>query len=268
MKRLQHVLLLTLCLAIGSMCLTGCGGKKAAGNDATGVITVANSPDEVAAGDESKTPLAQVSDFTFDFETLTYTFTGVENAEFYYIRTYPVVDGQEGNSATFQSEKLEAEDGNTYSGTITGETLLAGDYAAHLVASGTGFASSDVQTAGTSTLLATATLSATWNTGDEGDATVSADIVITAGDNLAKSFTLVVTNEGGSEVYKNAAAVAGTVNLTAADLGAETLTVDDIYNVTVTVNQVPGYRLPAEGTTTQIAQARRFGGPGGPGGPG
>ncbi len=87
MKRLQHALLLTLCLAIGSMCLTGCGGKKAAGNDATGVITVANSPDEVAAGDESKTPLAQVSDFTFDFETLTYTFTGVENAEFYYIRT-------------------------------------------------------------------------------------------------------------------------------------------------------------------------------------
>ncbi len=268
MKWLKHALLLALCLTMGFTCLAGCGEKKTTDNDSTGVITVANSPEEDATGGENKTPLDQVSDFTFDFETLTYTFTGVENAEFYYIRTYPVVDGQESNSASFQSEKIEANDSNTYSGTVAGEILLAGDYVAHLVSSGAGYASSDAQTSGTSTLLAAAEVSATWNAGEGESPIVTADVTITAGDDLTKSFTLVVTNEAGNEVYKNAAAVAGAVNLTAADLGVDALTVDDVYNVTVTVNAVSGYRLPAEGTTAQIAQARRFGGPGGPGGPG
>lgn len=261
MKWLKNALLLALCLAVSLTCLAGCGEKKTTENDATGVITVANSHEEDASGDENKTPLTQVSDFTFDFENLTYSFTGVENAEFYYIRTYPVTDGQEGNSATFQSEKIEAGEGNTYSGTVSGETLLAGDYVAHVVASGAGYASSDAQISGTSTLLAAATVSATWNTGEDETPVVTADITITAGDDLTKSFTLTVTNEAGSEVYKNAAATAGAVNLTAADLGADVLTVEDVYNVTVTVNEVAGYRLPAEGTTAQIAEARRFGGP-------
>lgn len=258
MKWLKHALLLALSLAMGLMCLAGCGEKKTTDNESGGIITVANSPEEDTADDENKTPLAQVSDFTFDVETMTYSFTGVENAEFYYIRAYPVADGQESNSASFQSEKIVANESNAYSGTVEGERLLAGDYVAHVVASGAGYASSDAQTGGTSTLLAAATVSAAWNTGEDEAAVVTADITITAGDDLTKTFTLAVTNEAGSEVYKNAAATAGTVNLTAADLGAETLTTDDVYNVTVTVNEISGYRLPAEGTTTQIAQARRF----------
>ena len=172
-----------------------------------------------------------------------------------------MVDGKEGNSATFQSEKIEVNDISTYSGTVEGETLLAGDYVAHVVASGAGYASSDAQTSGTSTLLAATAVSAAWNAGEGETPVVTADITITAGDDLTKSFTLTVTNEAGNEVYKNAAATAGAVNLTAADLGADVLAVGDVYNVTVTVNEVSGYRLPAEGTTTQIAEARRFGGP-------
>lgn len=265
MKRLKNALSLALCLTAALLCLVGCNEKKTSDNASGGVITVANSPDEIDTGNENKTPLGEVSGFTFDFETLDYAFTGVEHAEFYYIRAYAVVDGQESNSASFQSEKIEANDSNAYSGTIEGETLLAGEYIAHVVASGTGYASSDVQTGGTSTLLASAGLSAAWNTGEEENAAVSADITITAGDDLTKSFTLVVTNEAGDEVYRNASAEAGTINLTAADLGVEALTVDDVYSVTVTVNEVAGYRLPTEGTTAQITQARRFGGPGGPG---
>ena len=258
MKRFQNALLLVLCLAVGLTSLAGCEEEKTASNESGGVITVANSPEEDAVGGGDKTPLTPVSDFTFDFETLNYSFTGVENAEFYYIRAYPVVDGQESNSASFQSEKIEANESNAYSGAVEGESLLAGDYVAHVVASGVGYASSDVQTSGSSTLLAAAAVNAAWNTSEDETPVVTADITITAGDGIAKSFTLVVTDEAGSEVYKNAAASAGTVSLTAADLGAEALTTDDVYNVTVTVNEVAGYRLPAGGTTVQITQPRRF----------
>ena len=112
--------------------------------DDSNVIIVANSPDEAAGYDEDKEPLGEASDFTFDFETLDYSFTGAENAEFYYIKVFPVTDGKESNSASFQSEKIDANEENKYSGTIAGEILLAGDYKAHVVASAAGYSSSDI----------------------------------------------------------------------------------------------------------------------------
>ena len=82
---------------------------------------------------------------------------------------------------------------------------------------------------------------------------VTADISITAaGEAVTKNYTLVVTNESGAEVGPN--------NLTAQDFGVDELSTEDVYNVTVTVNQVSGYKVPAEGVTTQIAE-RRFGPP-------
>ena len=272
------ILALTLCLTA----LAGCssGGSNSNGDDGSGIIVVANSPDEAVDNDGDKEPLGEASGFTFDFESLDYAFTGTDNAEFYYIKVYPVVNGEESNSASFQSDKIDANDSNSYSGTIEGETLLAGDYIAHVVASASGYKSSDIQTSGTSTLLAEPSVTANWNTGESGgmmmpgmeaepattdepaeEAPVTADITITPGDDITSSFTLVVMNEAGEEVYRNNNATAEPINLTAADLGADELTTEDVYTVTVTVNPVPGYTLPAEETTTQITERMMFGPP-------
>lgn len=230
MKTIKKVLALTLCAALGLALLTGCGsgGNAETGSD-SGIITVANSPEEVSTDDTDKTPLGEASDFTFDFEKLEYSFTGVENAEFYYIKVFPVVNGEEGNSASFQSDKIRADDTNSYSGTIEGQTLLAGDYIAHVVASGAGYSSSDIQTSGSSTLLASPNVTANWNTGSDEDPAVTVDITITPGDALTTSFTLTITDESGSTVYSDANATSDPINLTASDLGVETLTVEDVY---------------------------------------
>ena len=223
------------------------------------VIIVANSPEEAAGNDEDKEPLGEASDFTFDFETLDYSFTGVEEAEFYYIKVFPVVDGEESKSASFQSEKIDANADNQYSGTIEDEILLAGDYRAHVVAFAAGYSSSEIEVDGTSTLLAIPSLSANWDTEDEND--VKVKITITPGDELTETFTLTVKNESGETVYTDEKAEAGEIVLTAKDLGVETLTTEDIYSVAVSDNEVDGYNLPVENeVSADITEARGFGG--------
>lgn len=278
MKRTKKILALLLSAPLLLALLAGCGtGSKPGPNNANpSVISVANSPDSAAAGG-NRAPLGRAGGFTLDFETLEYSFTGVENAEFYYIKVYPVENGKESNSASFQSDKISAGSSNSYSGAIEGQTLLAGDYIAHLVASAAGYSSSDVQVSGASKMQGNPTLSATWNTGNSGGfpgmpgpaetaasdepVPVTVDLSITAAaETVTKSYTLVVTNESGAEVYRDDAAQAGSVNLTAADFGVEELSAEDVYTVTVTVNPVSGYKAPAQGVTAQIAE-RRFGGP-------
>lgn len=277
MKRTTKLLALLLSAALLLTLLAACDGGSASNPNQGegGIITVANSPDGVT-NDQNRTPLGEVSGFTFDFETLAYSFTGAENAEFYYIRVFPVVNGAEGNSASFQSDKIDANSANAYSGTIEGQALLAGDYIAHVVASASGYSSSDVQVSGTSLMQGNPTVSATWNTGSSGGfgsseepspdpsdepVPVTADISITAADEtITKSYTLTVTNEAGTEVYRNDNVEAGSINLTAEDFGVADLATIDVYNVTVTVNQESGYKAPAEGVTVQIAE-RRFGPP-------
>lgn len=275
MKRTKKLLALLLSAALLLTLLAACdsGSKPGPNNGDSTVISVANSPDGVT-NDENRTPLGEAGGFTFDFETLEYSFTGADNAEFYYIRVFPVVDGKEANSASFQSDKIDADSSNSYSGVIEGQSLLAGDYAAHVVASAAGYSSSDIQVSGSSAMQGNPTLSATWNTGSSGGfpgmpggneesssgepVPVTADISITAaGEAVTKNYTLVVTNESGAEVYRNNSAEAGSINLTAQDFGVDELSTEDVYNVTVTVNQVSGYKVPAEGVTAQIAE-RRF----------
>ena len=228
--------------------------------DDSNVIIVANSPDEAAGYDEDKEPLGEASDFTFDFETLDYSFTGAENAEFYYIKVFPVTDGKESNSASFQSETIDANEENKYSGTIAGEILLAGDYKAHVVASAAGYSSSDIEVDGTSTLLAAPSVSANWDTEDEND--VKVKITITAGDELTETFTLTVKNETGEAVYTDEEVEAGEIILTAKDLGADALAIEDVYSVTVSDNEVEGYKLPVENEiSADVTEARGFGGP-------
>lgn len=277
MKRIKKLsaLLLSATLLLSLLAACDSGSKPNTNNGDPSVISVANSPDGVT-NDQNRTPLGEASGFTFDFETLEYSFTGADNAEFYYIRVFPVTGGKEANSASFQSDKIDADSSNSYSGVIEGQALLAGDYVAHVVASASGYSSSDIQISGSSAMQGNPTLSATWNTGSSGGfpgmpggneetsdepVAVTADISITAADEtVTKSYTLVVTNESGAEVYRNDSAEAGSINLTAEDFGVEELSTEDVYNVTVTVNQVSGYKIPAEGVTTQITE-RRFGGP-------
>lgn len=268
-------LLLSATLLLSLLAACDSGSKPNAGNGNPSVISVANRPDGVT-NDQNRVPLGEVTSFTFDFEMLEYSFTGADNAEFYYIRVFPVVNGKEGNSASFQSDKIDADSSNSYSGMIEGQALLAGDYIAHVVASAAGYSSSDTQLSGSSTMQGNPTLSATWNTGNSGGGfpgmpspepagdepiPVTADISITAAaESVTKSYTLVITDGAGKEVYRDNAAQAGSINLTAEDFGVEELSTEDVYNVTVTVNQESGFKAPAEGVTAQIAE-RRFGGP-------
>lgn len=260
MKKMPKLVALLLSLAVCFALLCGCGdegGTTTPAGDGT-VITVANSPDEVEDNDADKTPLDAATDLTFDCNTLTYSFTGVENAEFYFIKVFPVENGKESNSASFQSDKINATEENTYSGTIEGQTLLAGDYMIHVVASASGYKSSDTSISGTSTMMAAASLSANWNTDDPENTT--AKITITAGDAIAQTFTVKVVNAEGTEVYSNESATAGELVLTAADLGAESLSTEDSYTVTLSVNAVDGYTLPAANeVSAEITEAMGFG---------
>ena len=276
MKRTKKLfaLLLSAMLLLTFLAACDSSSNPNPNNGNSGVISVANSPDGVT-GEVNRTPLGEATGFTFDFETMEYAFTGADNAEFYYIRVFPVVDGVEANTASFQSDKIDANSSNAYAGTIEGQALLAGDYVAHVVASASGYSSSDIQISGSSAMQGNPTLSATWNTGSSGGGfpgaaqepvsddpvPVTADISITAADEaVTKSYTLVVTNEAGAEVYRNDSAQAGSINLTAGDFDVEELTTEDVYNVTVTVNQESGFKAPAEGVTVQIS-AQRFGPP-------
>lgn len=215
----------------------------------------------------AKSELAQVSNFTFDFESGAYSFTGVENAAFYYIKVFSVTDGVESVTAVVQSDKIDANASNSYTGTVAYE-FLAGDYNAQVMAAGSGYKSSYTKTSGSSTLQGKPSVSANWKTDD--DVVTGAEITITAVDTITKDYTVTVTDEAGKAVYTNDHVPAGALNLTVEDFGVEALTVDDVYNVTVTVNQVSGYTAPAEGVTAQIQeQQSSSGGPGGgPGGPG
>ncbi len=260
MKKIKSTLTLTLILVMCVTVLAGCGssGSSASSEEGdSGVIIVANSPDEVEVSTEDLEPLAEPTDFTFDFENMTYAFTGAEEAEFYYIRVYPVIDGEEGNSASFQSDKIDADASNSYEGTIDNEILLAGDYNAYVVASASGYSSSETETSGISTLLAEPSVEASWNT-DEDSGEVTAQITITPMDELTSSFTVTVVNELGEEVYRNADAGVEPIVLTAADLGAEVLSTEDVYTVNVEDNPVSGYRVPTEPATAEITEPMMF----------
>lgn len=243
-------LVITLCvfaLCLGVM--SGCASQTTTKENTTPV---------------AKTDLAQVTDFAFDFETGDYSFTGAENAAFYYIKVFSVVDGVESVTAVVQSDKIDANASNSYTGTVSYE-FLAGDYTAQVMAAGAGYKSSYTKTSGSSTLQGQATVSAHWKT--EEDVVTGAEISISVKDTVTKDVTVTVTNEAGETVYESAQVPAGTLALTVEDFGVEALTVEDIYNVTVTVNQVDGYKAPTEAVNAQIEeQQSSSGGPGGPGG--
>lgn len=267
MKASKKTLALLLGAALTVGMLAGCGSEKASINagevNENGYIVVANSPEEVKLLSGELTPLAEATNVSFDCESLEYSFTGVEGADYYYIRVFPVENGQQSNSASFQSEKIEANSSNSYSGTIADELLLAGDYNIYVVASGSGHSSSQAMISGISTLLASPSLKATYETSEDETPVVTAKITVTPGDTLTKSFTLTVTDASGKVVYTNEDVGTEPVVLTAEDLGVEELHVEDEFYANITVNDISGYTAPAEAVSSQITE-QKGSGSGGP----
>ena len=207
--------------------------------------------------------LDNVTDFAFDFDTGAYSFTGANNAQFYVVRVYSVENGVESVSALAQSDRIDADDSNTYAGTIDA-SLIAGDYNAYVLAVASGYSPSTTQVSGASTMLATPNVSAVWD-GEEPDLAVK--LTIRAGDAVAQSYTVSVAKDG-TEVYAASNIPAGELFLTAADLGVEALSKDDAYTVTVSVDPVPGYTAP-ESVTVNVTEQMGWGSgepSGGPGG--
>lgn len=210
-----------------------------------------------AAASTARGTLEEVTDFTFDFNTGDYSFTGTDNAQFYVVRVYSVENGTESVSALAQSDRIDADETNAYAGSLDA-ALTAGDYNAYVLAVASGYSPSTTRVSGSSTMLAQPKVTATWQ-GEDPDITVK--VSITAGDAIAQSYTVTVA-KNGAEVWSNENVPAGELTLTAADLGAATLSKDDTYTVTVSVNPVPGFITP-ESVTVTVTEQRSSGEPSG-----
>ena len=108
--------------------------------------------------------------------------------------------------------------------------------------------------------MAKPAVSANWQ---EDGPNVSVKVEIKAGDSVASSYTVTVEKDG-SEIYRNADAKNGDLMLNAPDLGLAEISKADKLKVTVAVNPVPGYSIPAP-VTTDVTEKQQ-GGPGGGGG--
>ncbi|MBR1814726.1 MAG: NCS2 family permease [Lachnospiraceae bacterium] len=220
----------------------------------TGLSSLAKS--DASQGSATRQPLAQVSDFSFDFNTGRYSFTGTEEAQFYVVRVYNVENGTQSVSALAQSERIDKDSSNRYEGHVDAD-LVAGDYNAYVLAVASGYTPSSTLLSGTSTAMAKPTVSATWQ---EDGPNVSIKLSIQAGDKVASRYTVTATKDG-SEVYRNDQAVNGDLMLSASDLNLPQLSKADKITFQVQVNPVDGYTVP--GTVTADVAEERRGGPGG-----
>lgn len=205
-----------------------------------------------ASASTARGTLEEVTDFTFDFNTGDYSFTGADNAQFYVVRVYSVENGAESVSALAQSDRIDADETNAYAGRLDA-SLTAGEYNAYVLAVASGYSPSTTLVSGVSTAMAKPAVSATWQ-GDEPD--LSIKVTITAGDAIAQSYTVTVAQDG-VEIWRSENVPAGELTLTADDIGAA-LTKDSVYTVTVSVNPVPGYTAPDPVTVT-VSEAMSWG---------
>ena len=104
---------------------------------------------ESSSGQNARGTLAEVSDFSFDFNTGDYSFTGTENALFYVVRVYNVENGTESVSALAQSERIDADSSNHYEGRVDAD-LVAGDYNAYVLSVASGYTPSSTLLSGKS----------------------------------------------------------------------------------------------------------------------
>lgn len=213
-----------------------------------------------SAATTARGTLGEVSDFSFDFNSGEYSFTGTDNALFYVVRLYLVEDGVQSPSAQAQSERIDADEANQYSGRLN-TSLVAGEYNAYVLAVASGYTPSSTLVSGASTAQAQPTVAANWQ---EDGPNVAIKLTITAGDSVTDSYAVTLEKDG-AVVYRNPNASNGETVLAASDLGLEALSKDDHISVTVAVNAVPGFTAP-DPVKTDVTE-QQMGGPGGmPGG--
>lgn len=241
-RKVSKLFVLPLLLSLAA--LTGCSGNSDSAS--------------------TKKTLAEVTNFTFNFDSGEYGFTGSENATFYSLKVYQYVDGTLDAHAVASSGMIKATDENTeYSGTMD-YTFTAGSYRAVIKAIAPRYKASEATLEGECNSLVAPTVTATWST----DGETAINITITAGDEITKDYTVSVTNTTSStQVYSNSSVTAGSLTLTASDLtGVESLSSDDSYSVTVQGNAYGDYTA-ASAVTVSVSKADQGGGGGGfPGG--
>lgn len=214
---------------------------------------------------KSNPTLDAPTNLTFDFNTAAYSFTGSPNATFYSLKVYQFVDGTLDSHAVASSGMIRATESNTdYSGTLDYE-FLPGDYRAVVKAIAPRYKTNQTRVEGKSTMLGSPEVEAKFNdpnsagggpgpgpmataaddpaTGEEEEKEVTIDITITSTDTVTVDYTLILTNTAtNTVVYQNDHALAGALNLKAADLkDVTTITTDDKYSVSVQGNGVEGY---------------------------
>lgn len=218
-----------------------------------------------SSSSSDKKQLDAPTQFTFDFDTSEYSFSGVKNAKFYNIKVFQYDEsGTElGGQAVASSGMIKATDENdAYTGTID-YSFTPGKYKAEIKCLAPKYKVSEVASCeGNNTSLLAPTVSATF--GSEGDATII-NITITASDTITQSYTVNLLNAESTAVYTNASATAGSLKLTASDLtGVESIADTDTYTVSVINNAVEGYKVPASAATATVKK-QQSNNPGGPG---
>lgn len=96
-----------------------------------------------AAFAEEKTPLTPPTDFVFNTETGEFTFTTTDdNAGYYFVRVYPVIDGEEASEYVASSRRINAGKLGEKKGKVDVSTIGWGTYHVKLItfaASGTNY---------------------------------------------------------------------------------------------------------------------------------
>lgn len=216
------------------------------------------------------------TNFTFNFETSTYSFKGSEHATFYSLKVYQYVDSVLDSHAVASSGMIKASESMDFTGTLD-YAFTAGNYRAVVKAIAPRYKANQTEVEGTSKLLGAPTVSAKWNdpnsSGGPGGGMMppmaaapddskemSIDVTITAGDAITKDYTVSLVNmTSGKEVYKKTDVKAGSLNLKAADLtGVEELTDDDDYQVSVYGNAFDDYVQAKTVTADVVASGNGF----------
>jgi hypothetical protein len=197
--------------------------------------------------------------FTFDFNKGSYSFAGSKNASFYSLKVYKYTGDTLESQAVASSGMIKAtEDNSTYTGTMD-YSFTACNYRAIIKALAPKYKSNFTELEGKSTNLAAPTVSAAF-AGDDQNATIA--LTITANDAITESYKVTVADTS----YSNASVSAGTLNITATDLGIEKIDTFSTYTLSIVNNSVTGYTTPeAVSVTCKKASGGQEGGGGGGG---
>jgi hypothetical protein len=204
---------------------------------------------------KEKGTLVAPTNFTFDFESSSYSFDGSDHATFYTIKVYQKEGNDYSSHALASSGMIKAQDdSNKYTGTMDYE-FTAGEYKAEITAIAPRYTLAKTDTTGKSTMLATPEVTAEWNdpNASSGSGEFGIDLSISSSDSYTESYSVKVTcTDNNKVVYENDAyAEKGSFRLTQDKFtSTDWMTIsgydqmfDYDYSVSVKANAVSGYKV-------------------------